>query len=286
MTTTAAKTETGGVEIIEQPFDDGNDFFKPADPRGEMRRPDDEDLEDDVEDQDAGDGDGGSDDNLEPEGDPRLSALEAEVGKLRSELATTKAERESVQRSIALDNLMDQYDQAVAQGQFDQARQIRAKVVQAQAAAAQAAPRPGAPAGHWSNDVVAHIQAWTAKQPKLGVDAKWTAAVKQAGDTLDPAKFASPEAYLTAIEKAANEAVNPAPAAREAAPRPRTEGTRRMPSAGTQASAKGVTSINQLPARERSAAETAMRIGGLTEAEYLTSYNAVRASQARKGGRK
>jgi len=276
---------TSTVEIIEQPFDGGNDFFKPA---GEQRHTEQRDDAlfpvDEPEEEDELNGDiteeGATSSALDPAIDERLRALEEEN-------AAMKAATAAQQAAAQVASLMDQYDQAVAESNYDKARQIRQQVVQAQAKQAGAAAgggSSGVPLNHWSKDVARHINEWQAKQPWLGVDVKKTQAVKEAGNVLNPTKFATPEAYFKAIEAAITETVKPT--SQSPRPVPRTAAVQRVAAPTGEAAAKGVTSIRQLPAHVRSAAETAMRIGGLTEAQYLASYNAVQASQSKRTRRK
>jgi hypothetical protein len=189
------------------------------------------------------------------------------------------------QRSTeTLQALMSKWEDAVATGDTEAAERLRKEVeafkAQPPAPAYQPAPLT-APAGHWSYNIKGEAEAWTAAQPWWRVDGARTKAVMDAANIVDPAKFATRDAYFAALTDAADELIGRKRAAAEPpTPTPRVAGGSTTRGTSTRQAGE-ITSISQLRGEERAAAEAAINYGGLTEAQYLASYNDVRRMMAR-----
>lgn len=204
----------------------------------------------------------------------RLAVLEAENQRLRNqETAAVSATRQQ-QINQALTDLTE----AARYGDDDRVQKIRAYLDQLAGTVGQL---PQASPGHWSNDVANLVMKWKSERTWLGRDAARMQAMQQVGANLDPARYPSASEYFQAVEDQIEVMVG-AKGNGADGPRPRNGASPSMGSlnnAGGSSSPRGkVTSLRQLSAREREVASTMMRIGKLTEEQYLASYNSVRQS--------
>lgn len=268
--------EPGPIDGVDALLGIHNKDTRPQDEDEEDFGFDDEDEADDQDDADGEDEDDDEDgEGDEPRSDPAILAQLTQQSATIAQLQATLSQLTSTQQQDALDDLLDQLEEAKEFGQDDKVADLRKRIGEVRNAAS-SAPATNMPANQ--ADFQQAAQTWLSKQEWYGRDYSKTAKLREVTSMLDPSRFSNPQEYIAAVEKEVlgsggkqntqDTRQRPAPKGGGAGGAPRSR----------KATFQPIKSIDQLKGKHLEAAQTAIRMGA-GEAEFIASYNSVQKAQ-------